>query len=234
MTNTASAQGIFSDDRIKHDATSGNGDADSKFLSYGYTIGFNSLDFLFNYKTNNHEDILVKSGTGFNVGLLGNMRLGKHFDLRFEPSLVFTTRTLQYPETYTTVDFDFTDTVNSEREVKSTYVYFPLLLKISTKRLGNFKPFIIAGASTAMNLSSNEKSEDDNFAGKFRMKSSPTFLELGFGIDFYTHNFKFTPSIKGVFANSSELIEDKDPNSPWTSNIASMKTRGFFVNFTFQ
>lgn len=225
---------IFSDNKLKNDARGGRGDIDDQFLSYGYYLGFNSLDFLFNYRTNNHKDIEVKSGTGFNVGLIGNMKLGKHIDLRFEPGLTFTTRTLTYPESYTTIDLDFTDTVNSEREVKSTYVYFPLLLKFSTKRLGNFKPFVLAGASTAINLSSNEKSDDDNLAGKFRMKTNPAFLELGFGIDFYTHYFKFTPSIRGVFAVSDELVKDKDPNSPWTSNIASMKTRGFFINFTFQ
>jgi hypothetical protein len=29
------------------------------------------------------------------------------------------------------------------------------------------------------------------------------------------------------------LIRDNDPNSPWTGNVASMRTRGVFINFTF-
>ncbi len=207
---------------------------DKKRLSYGYYLGFNSLDFKFNYKTNDHKDILVKTATGFNVGLVGNLRISDYLDLRFEPGLSFTTRTLMYPETYSTPIFDFTDPVNAEREVKSTYVYFPLLLKISTKRLGNFKPFLLAGVSTAMNLSGNENSDDDNFAGKFRMTNSSNFMELGFGIDLYLFFFKFTPSIRGVFATGNELIYDKEPNSPWTKNIHKMQTRGFFINFTFQ
>jgi hypothetical protein len=33
---------------------------------------------------------------------------------------------------------------------------------------------------------------------------------------------------------NNELVPDADPNSPWTSNIAYMGTRGFFINFTFQ
>ena len=120
------------------------------------------------------------------------------------------------------------------REVKSTYVYFPLLLKISTKRINNIKPFILTGISTAINLSSNEKNPDDNSAGEFRMKKNAQFYELGFGIDFYLDRFKFTPSIRGVFALNDELIRDKDPNSPWTSNINKMQTRGVFINFTVQ
>lgn len=207
---------------------------DKKTLTYGYYLGFNSLDFKLEYETNNHKDILVKTSTGFNVGLVGNLRISDHLDLRFEPGLSFTTRTLTYPESYTTPTVDFTNTSNSERQVKSTYVYFPLLLKVSTKRLGNFKPFIVGGVSTAINLSSNEKNEDDNLSGIFRMDGNPNFMELGFGIDLYLYYFKFTPSIRGVFAVGDELVKDNDPNSPWTSNINKLQTRGFFINFTFQ
>jgi len=60
------------------------------------------------------------------------------------------------------------------------------------------------------------------------------YYELGVGIDFYLYWFKFTPSIRGVFSLKDELIRDEDPNSPWTGNVVSMKTRGVFINFTFQ
>jgi hypothetical protein len=57
---------------------------------------------------------------------------------------------------------------------------------------------------------------------------------LGFGIDFYLEYFKFTPSIRGVFGLTDELVRDNDPNSIWTGNIETMRTRGLFVNFTFE
>lgn len=233
FVSTSYAQ-LFSKQKIRNGSTGGNGSIDNKVLSYGYYLGFNSLDFKFQYKSDNHKDITVGTSTGFNVGLIGNLKMTDHLDLRFEPGLSFTTRTLTYPESYTTLTDDFTEVSNSERIVKSTYVYFPLLLKVSTKRLNNFKPFLLAGASAAINLSSNEKSIDDNSAGKFRMTSNPGFMELGFGIDLYLLNFKFTPSIRGVFGTGDELVRDKDSNSPWTGNISKMQTRGFFVNFTVQ
>jgi len=225
---------LFTKQKVRNGSTGGNTNIDNKVLTYGYYLGFNSLDFKFQYKTDTHKDISVKSSTGFNVGLIGNLKLSNYFDLRFEPGLSFTSRTLLYPESYSTATEDFTETSNSERIVKSTYVYFPLLLKINTKRINNFKPFLLAGASTAINLSSNEKSLDDNSAGKFRMTSNQNFLELGFGIDFYLLNFKFTPSIRGVFGQGDELVKDKDSNSPWTGNISIMQTRGYFINFTVQ
>lgn len=225
---------LFTKQRVRNRSTSGNENVDNKILSYGYYLGFNSLDFKFQYKTDTHKDITVKSSTGFNVGLVGNLKLSNYVDLRFEPGLSFTSRTLLYPESYSTLEEDFTEISNSERIVKSTYVYLPLLLKFSTKRVNNFKPFLLAGASTALNLSSNEKSLDDNSAGKFRMTSNPSFLELGFGIDFYLYYFKFTPSIRGVFGQGNELVKDNDSNSPWTGNISKMQTRGFFINITVQ
>ena len=60
------------------------------------------------------------------------------------------------------------------------------------------------------------------------------FYEVGLGIDLYLEYFKFTPSLRGVFSFNDELIRDNDPNSPYTGNVGSMKTRGVFLNFTFQ
>jgi len=233
LTSVSNAQ-LFTKEKVRNNSTAGRDNIDNKLLSYGYYLGFNSLDFKFQYKNNNNPDIDVTTSIGFNVGLIGNLKLSDYVDFRFEPGLSFTTRTLNYPESYSTINEDFSEISNSERIVKSTYVYFPFLIKLSTKRINNFKPFLLAGASTALNLSSNENSLDDNSAGKFRMKSNPKFLELGFGIDFYLYNFKFTPSIRGVFAQGNELVNDKDPNSPWTGNITKMQTRGVFINFTVQ
>lgn len=71
-------------------------------------------------------------------------------------------------------------------------------------------------------------------AGVFRMKRNTYYYELGFGIDFYLMYFKFSPSIRGVFALNDELVRDQNPNSLWTGNINGMYTRGVFVNFTFE
>ena len=198
---------------------------DKAFLNWGYYLGFNQYDFKFDY-INDLEDILVDKTLGFNVGLIGEMRINEFLDLRFEPGLFYTQRSLGFP--------GFTEENDAIREVKSTYINFPLLLKFSARRFGNWKPFIIGGVGTVMNLGANEDALDDNSSGTFRMKKSVYNYELGFGIDFYTEYFKFSPSIRGVFAITDELVPDNDPNSPWTGNIDGLRTRGIFVNFTFE
>lgn len=198
---------------------------DRQRVYWGYYLGMSYYDFQFEYK-NDGEDILVDNGLGFNVGLIGNLRLTEYIDLRFEPGLTFNQRDLTFP--------GFDNEYDALREVKSTYIHFPLLLKFSSLRTGNIRPFIIGGLSTALNLSSNVKNRQDNSNNVFRMAKWTNFYEVGLGVDLYLEYFKFTPSIRGVFSYNDELIRDNDPNSPWTGNIGAMKTRGIFLNFTFQ
>ena len=198
---------------------------DLKRINFGFFLGFSQYDFQFEYRENEPE-VQVAKTVGFNVGLISELRLSNHFDLRFEPGLYITQRDLGFP--------GFTDQRDFLREVRSTYIHFPLLLKASTKRLGNFKPYIVGGISTSINLGSNEDSMDDNSSGTFRTKRSTFYYELGFGVDLYLFYFKFSPSIRGIFAFSDELVPDADPNSPWTGNIENLYTRGVFINFTFE
>ncbi|UFH46864.1 PorT family protein [Flavobacterium galactosidilyticum] len=198
-----------------------------KPLHFGFYLGFNSYDFKIDYNTK-ATDILVKKTTGFNVGLVADLRLHEYIDLRFEPGLYYTKRDLNYPS-----NTRFTNNGDTYREVNSTYIHFPLLLKFSSLRTGNIRPYALGGLSASLNLSSNSKSTDDNSQNRFRVKSWTPNYELGFGIDIFSEYFIFSPSIRGVFGLKDELIRDKDTNSPWTGSIESMKTRAIFVNFTF-
>ncbi|MET1257718.1 MAG: PorT family protein [Flavobacteriaceae bacterium] len=199
---------------------------DKKLINFGYFLGFNQYDFQFEYENDIGQDVLVNKSFGFNVGVLGELRINEFLDFRFEPGLLYTQRDLGFP--------NFEEANDAIREVRSTYIRFPFLLKVSTRRFNNIKPFVIGGVYTALNLGAKEDSLEDNSSGEFRMKKNVYGYELGFGIDFYTEYFKFTPSIRGVFALNDELVRDEDPNSPWTGNINAMRTRGIFINFTFE
>jgi hypothetical protein len=218
-SNAQGVKGMFSKDPIiNHE------NFDKQRVYWGYFLGFNFYDYKFDYK-NLGPDVLVDRTTGFNVGLVGDLRLHEYVNLRFEPGLYYTQRNLIFP--------GFTKSTEAKRQVGATYIHFPFLLKFSALRTGNVRPYLVGGFSSTMNLSSNSKSLDDNKQEKFRVKQWTTNGELGFGIDLYLEYFKFSPSIRGVFGLGDELIRDNDPNSPWTGNIQSMKTRAVLINFTF-
>ena len=207
---------------------------DKKILHYGYFVGLNDYDFKFEYSSDyytllNLNDIEIEKSNGFNVGLIGDLRINNFFNLRFEPGLYANQRKLIYP------DQDGLINENDKiREIKSTYIHLPLLIKFSSIRINNFKPYVVGGISSSLNLSSNEKNNDDNSNNIFRMKTNSLYYEVGFGIDFYLTYFKFSPSIRGIFSFKNELVNDNDSNSPWTSNIENLYSRGLLINFTFE
>jgi len=179
------AQGQRVREKISNDATGGRGQIDEKRYTWGYYLGLNSFDYKFDYNEVT-DDILTETTTGFNVGLIGDVKLHEHINIRLEPGISFVTRNLTFNDPSFTMPNQF------EREVTSTYINVPLLVKFSTKRLNNWKPFIVGGASWSHNLSSNEENPNDNSTGQFRQRTNLFNYELGIGIDFYLFFFKFT------------------------------------------
>ncbi|MDG2194680.1 MAG: porin family protein [Polaribacter sp.] len=196
---------------------------------YGFYLGINQNDFKLDYKESNYSNtalIKVAPTLGFNVGLIADMRLHKNINLRFEPGLTSNSKTIAFSHINSKKD--------SIREIGSTYLRIPLVVKFSTDRMDNVKPYVLAGLSYNYNFSSNEKNPDDNASGEFRMKTHSFMYEVGIGIDLYLYFFKFSPSIRGVFALNNELKYDTDSNSKWTSPIKFLGTRGVFLNFSFE
>lgn len=246
-----SAQWIFGKNPIRNKP-----DWDKQRVHYGYYIGSNFLNFNYSYDKqyydkvrqlsqeygSDHAEIQVTGTMGFNVGLVGNLRINEYLDLRFEPGLVYSKRDLKFPSAlimdyYANKPIETLPSVeelmnSSSKSISTTLIHFPLLLKFSALRTGNIRPYVVGGFSADLNLSSNHKSEDDNYEGVWRMKQWTTNYEVGVGIDIYFEYFKFSPSIRGVFGLNDELIRDRNPDSPWTGHITSMKTRGIFLNFT--
>lgn len=201
---------------------------DKHLLHYGFYLGLNNNGMKLSYQpsTVNNPRIDVQTQAGFNVGLIADLRIIDNVNLRLEPGLMSNTKKLNY--NYLTTKQD------SVREISSTFLHFPVLLKVSTNRWHNIRPYIIGGVSYDYNFSSNEKNGDDNAAGEFRSKTHNFMYEVGMGIDIYLPFFKFSPSIRGVFALNNELVYDKDTNSPWTSPIGFLGTRGVFLHLAFE
>ena len=198
---------------------------DKQTVFWGYYLGLNMKNFEISY---HKTDFFVEStpNIGFNVGLIGDLRLHKNINLRLEPGLSSNTKTLAFNN----ISGGQKDSI---RAIGGTYLHFPLLIKFSTNRYENIRPYLIGGVSYDLNLSSNEGSTLDNEDGEFRTKKHNFMYEIGFGIDFYLPYFIFSPSIRGIFAINNEMIPDDNPNSPWTSPIDFFGTRGIFLNLAF-
>ncbi|WP_298763321.1 porin family protein [uncultured Polaribacter sp.] len=200
-------------------------------LHYGFYLGINQNDFKLNLRESviPNANITVEPTAGFNVGLVADLRLHKNLNLRLEPGLVSNSKRIIFNHlTNSPTPQD------SIREIGSTYLHVPLVFKFSTDRYSNIRPYLLAGVSYDYNFSSNEENQDDNSAGQFRMQTHNFMYEVGIGVDFYLYFFKFSPSLRGVFAINNEIKYDDDPNSRWTAPVNFMGTRGVFLNFAFE
>jgi hypothetical protein len=201
---------------------------DKRKLHYGFYLGLNQNDFKLNLRNSSidNADISATAAAGFNVGLIADFRLHKNLSLRLEPGLVSNSKNIYFNHLVTKQD--------SLREIGSTYLHVPVIFKFSTDRYKNIRPYLLGGVSYNYNFSSNEANQDDNSSEQFRMKTHNFMYEVGMGIDIYLYYFKFSPSIRGIFAFNNEIKYDDDPNSQWTAPINFMGTRGVFLTFAFE
>lgn len=204
---------------------------DNRRLHYGFYLGINQNDFKLNLRESaiTNANIIVQPTAGFNAGLIADLRLHKNLNLRVEPGLISNSKSIIFKH--------LTNSANPQdsiRDIGSTYLHIPLVFKFSTDRYKNIRPYLLGGVSYDYNFSSNEANQDDNSAGQFRMTTHNFMYEVGIGIDIYLYYFKFSPSIRAVFAINNEIKYDDDPNSRWTAPVNFMGTRGIFLNFAFE
>ena len=207
---------------------------DKHKIHFGFYLGLSYNSFKIDYNKNTIDaNVNISPDYGFNIGLIADLRLHKNINLRFEPGLIaFSKRELEFRHIIPTKSIGGTD--NDTIKAKSAYLHLPLILKFSTNRMGNIRPYVLSGISYDYNKESNEEEDDDNSSGVFRLKTHNFMYELGVGIDVYFYYFKFSPSIRGIFALNNELIYDKDKNSRWTSPIKFLGTRGIFLTLAFE
>ena len=200
---------------------------DEKKIRFGYYIGFNQYDFKINYNVNPEYSIKINRGTGINVGLIGELKINDNIRLSVEPGLYSNNKELIFNERS-----QFTNYNDTIWKVKSNNIHLPILIKYSSKRVGNIKPYLKGGISTSLNLGNVDNNLESYGLVNNHFNKTNFYYELSFGIDFYLRYFKFSPSIRGVFSIKNELPENI-PKNPWTENIEKIFTRAVFINFSF-
>jgi len=168
-------------------------DHDSKPYHFGINLGYNKSHFSFTHHPRflQYDSILdVESinSDGINLAWLVNMRMNDHFDLRLHPlDLTFSEKAFLYTQKY---DVDSSVT----KKIQSITLSFPVHIKFSSDRMGNFKVYTIAGGKFDYDLASNagaSKAED-----LIKLKRSDLSVEVGMGFHIYFPFFVLSPEIK--------------------------------------
>ena len=141
---------------------------DLRPLHFGILVGMNMQDIEF--KNVGPQIITYDDGTtaektivcdqdrwnsGFSVGVLADLRLNTHLNLRFTPTMHFGSKHLTF--------LNMTDRTQEGRlvemtqDMKNTYLSFPLDLKFSAERWNNYRPYLMAGVNPMLNLTSKNQ-----------------------------------------------------------------------------
>ena len=138
---------------------------------------------------------------GFNVGVLGELRLSNHFAFRVAPTMYFGNRHITF---YNHTDkMENGQPITQKQDMKTVYIGVPLNIIFSAPRLDNARPYLMAGLDPMINLSGG----DNDY---LKLKPYDIFLEIGLGCDIYLPFFKLRPELKFCYS----LINSLDKKHP--------------------
>jgi hypothetical protein len=207
----------------------------SRNFHFGFALGVNAFDFSQIRISGNTVYIpgqgnvilyadLIHLKPGFSINAIVDYRLVTNLDVRFIPGIFFGQRQL---------DFYRRDTKGLVKSmpIASNYLEFPAVLKYSANRYTNFRPYILTGLNSRINLSNKISMASERY---IEMKKYEPFLEFGFGFDFYFDYFRMSTEIKiskGLIncLNNSEAVGYEY----YRQSLKSIRsnTAGFTISF---
>lgn len=216
---------------------------------FGFSLAINQMDFSIKmadnfskvtYDSLQSPDVYADSmrllnvnsdpTMGFTVGIVGNLRMGKYFDLRFVPSLSFGERYLDYAMlAYINNEPTY---VEVRKNITSAHVDFPLHVRYRSKRVHNFGAYVLAGAKYVLDLAATRagKREEENET-LVKLNKNDIAAEVGVGVEFYNGWFKLGIEVKMSYGLFNLLQEE---NNVYTGGIEDLRSKIWQLSFTFE
>ena len=204
---------------------------DEKLIHFGFSLGFNAMDFnITPSQTYLASDSLYpevsKLNPGINIQIVTDLRPAKHIDIRFLPGVSFGQRVIKYYKNQTLY--------NDHQRLESSFLEFPLLVKLKGDRLNNVRPYVVGGFNYRYDLAA-KKDFDDDKPVYIRIKRPDLYYEVGAGLDFYLPYFKLSIELKMSTGLSDVLVREYKPGYPQYLNaIDKMKSQIWIIAFHFE
>jgi len=199
---------------------------------FGFLLSYNTADFFVERKPYDPatDTLLVLDHVkqpGFNLGIISSLNMTPNLSLRFLPTLSFQDRQLQY-----TFLKDNGKTALYTKQVESTYLEFPLLLKLRSDRINNFAVYLIAGGKYSMDMASQKDVNqvlDEEIV--LKLQRNDYSAEVGGGMDMFLPYFKFGVELKMGIGIPNLLIND---GTRFSAPIESLRSKTYMLTFTFE
>ena len=136
---------------------------------------------------------------GFNVGVLGELRLSKEFQFRVAPAMYFGTRHMTFHNFSAATPEN--PVVEQSQALKAAYISCAFDLIFASQRFNNHRPYVMAGVNPMVFLSGKDNAY-------LKLNRTDVFLEAGVGCDFYMPYFKVRPELKFLYGLTNCLDKD--------------------------
>lgn len=213
-------------------------------LHFGFSLAYNKTDFRINTVRNSDfpdtlinsvnygiKSIYTKSDPGFAIGIISDFRLHEYVRLRFTPNISFASRSLDY----TLQNGNRDSTKLYSKTVESTFLIFPIEVKLQSKRLDNFGAYVIGGGGYAMDLVSKKKGAKvggtNQLDDSIQLQRNDYFYSAGAGVDFYLMYFKLGLELK-VLKGTKNLI--KPLNNVFSKSVEKVNSQMIIFSITFE
>lgn len=214
-------------------------------LHFGFTIAANHTDFRIHTVNNSAfpdtiidnvtykiRSVFTKGDPGFALGIVCDTRLHEYLRVRFTPNISFASRSLEF----TLQNAKHDSTKIFVKGVESTFLIFPIELKLQSKRLGNFSAYVIGGGAYTLDLASNKKaaavsSNANRLDDAVRIKRDDIAYSIGAGTDFYLKYFKFGLEIKLITGTKNLIYKD---NNIFSKSVDKVNSRMVVFSLTFE
>lgn len=199
---------------------------DNKFYYFGISIGMNAAQYKINQSSYFSSFDSIKNITpiwkpGFQVGILGNLRLSSFVDLRLTPLFVIREKAIR---------FDYLNDSTLNHSVESVLFNLPVEFKFKSERQTNFRFYVLAGGKLDFDFNANARSKRPDEIIKF--KPLDFGYNLGLGFEFYYPNFIFSPEIKISNGLGNVLLRNTD--EPTNKALDRLSTRMIYISFLIQ
>ena len=215
-------------------------------LHFGFALAYNKTDFRVHTVKNSAlpdsvidgvrygmKTIYTKSDPGFAIGIIADFRIHEYLRLRFTPNISFASRNLEY-----TLENGKRDSTKVyKKTVESTFLIFPLELKLQSKRLDNFGAYVIIGGGYTLDLASKKKGGGGSAGGAnqlddaVKLTRSDYFYSGGLGVDFYLQYFKLGLELK-LLNGTKNLLQKQ--NNIFSNSIDKINSKMVIFSITFE
>lgn len=202
---------------------------DQRRLHWGFCLGIDMCDITF-ASSDDKQDVVrwnaacPEVNPAFIVGLMGDMAITEHLNVRVTPMMRFQQRKIAFRS----------GEEETEQKLKTTYLEIPLSLKIATRRINNYRPYLVTGVQAAFDMSHESKTP-------IVFNRLDFGLHIGLGCDFYLHYFKFAPELRfnlGLIDmldhKRSDLKDEPIEMMHYTESLASARNISMSLIFWFE